>query len=232
MAQTIEYLFRLSDGRQFHYTLSLQNQRYHLLSDSPDNPAEWTRLTNQQCVNCPLNETDNPHCPAALNIAQLVGDVSQLISYDRLDVTVTMPQRTVTANTSAQQAISSLLGLLLASSDCPHCRYMQPMARFHLPLADEHDTVYRATSMYLLAQYLRSTKQLPADDSLNGLGAIYHQLEQVNLGLAARLRDVCEHDATVNAIVILDLLAKEVPFAMEESLQPLLPIFSSYLKDA
>lgn len=231
MEHTLEYQFKLSDGRQFRYSLAWDDQRYRLLSDQPQSPPKWTMLTNQQCVNCPLSEANTPHCPAAVNIAPLVNDVSQLVSYAKLDVTVTTPLRTVTANTSAQQAISSLLGLLLASSDCPHCRYLQPMARFHLPLADEHDTVYRATSMYLLAQYLRSTKQLTADFSLNGLGAIYHQLQQVNFGLAARLRGVCEHDATINAVIILDLLAKEVPFAMEESLQQLLPMFSSYLED-
>lgn len=231
MTQTIEYQFSLSDGRSFHYRLSLQDQRYRLINDQPLAPPEWTRLSHQQCVNCPLRETDTPHCPAAVNIAQLVDDVSQLVSYEKLDVTVTMPQRTVTTHTSAQQAISSLLGLLLASSDCPHCRFMQPMARFHLPMADDYDTVYRATSMYLLAQYLRATQQLPADFSLNGLGDIYRQLQQVNFGLAARLRGVCAHDASINAVIVLDLLAKEVPYAMEESLQQLLPVFSSYLED-
>jgi hypothetical protein len=30
---------------------------------------------------------------------------------------------------------------------------VKPMARFHLPLASEEETIYRATTMYLLAQY-------------------------------------------------------------------------------
>lgn len=230
MTAMLEYVFTLDDGRAFRYELLLEGASYRLTTAAQDPPASWTTLTSNQCSNCPLKEADSPVCPAARNIAVLASDVSQLASYSELQVEVNMPQRQVITRTSAQRAISALLGLLLASSDCPHCRYLRPMARFHLPFADEHETVYRAASMYLLAQYLRSQNGKEAEFALDGLTEIYQNLQQVNKGLAARLREACTRDATVNAVIILDLLAKMVPYALEDSLVELLPVFSSYLE--
>jgi hypothetical protein len=83
------------------------------------------------------------------------------------------------------------------------------MARFHLPLASTEETVYRATSMFLLAQYFAY---------------------RVNRAMAERLRSASEQDAAVNAIVILDLLAKALPDAILDSLTEVRHLFSSYLK--
>ncbi len=230
MKPTLEYVFTLDDGRTFRYELLLEGASYRLATTAREPAAGWTALARNQCSNCPLKEADTPVCPAARNIAVLAADVSQITSFSELKVEVNMPQRQVVFGTSAQQAISSLLGLLLASSDCPHCRYLRPMARFHLPFADEQETVYRAVSMYLLAQYLRSQNGKEAEFGLTGLGEIYRNLQQVNRGLAARLREACKQDATVNAVVILDMLAKVVPYALEDSLNELTPIFASYLE--
>jgi hypothetical protein len=40
----------------------------------------------------------------------------------------------------------------VATSGCRYTAYFKPMARFHLPFANEEETAYRAISMYLLSQ--------------------------------------------------------------------------------
>jgi hypothetical protein len=104
------------------------------------------------------------------------------------------------------------------------------MARFHLPLASREETVYRATSMYLLAQYFAYRDGRVPDLDLNGLAEIYRNLQIVNKAMAERLRSASEQDAAVNAIVILDVLAKALPDAILDSLTEVRHLFSSYLK--
>lgn len=75
-----------------------------------------------------------------------------------------------------QRGLSSLLGLILATRDCTYTRYFRPMARFHLPLASEEETIYRAASMYLLAQYLRANDGKQVDINLTRSAEIYKLL--------------------------------------------------------
>lgn len=104
------------------------------------------------------------------------------------------------------------------------------MARFHLPLASIEETVYRATSMYLLAQYFACRGGKRPDLDLGGLAQIYAGLEVINLAMAQRLRGASEEDAAVNAVVIPDVLAKTLPFAILDELAGMRQLFSSYLE--
>jgi len=85
------------------------------------------------------------------------------------------------------------------------------MARFHLPFADVDETLYRATSMYLLAQYFRQQEGKAGDFELEGLKHIYDNIQLVNAAVADRLRAATKTDATVNAIIILDTFAQAIP---------------------
>ena len=96
--------------------------------------------------------TNTPHCPAALHMAPAVELLKELVSFDTVGVTVTQAERTVHAETTAQQALSSVLGLIMATSGCPWTDRLRPMARFHLPFASEAETVYRSVCMFLLAR--------------------------------------------------------------------------------
>lgn len=86
-------------------------------------------------------------------------------------------ERTVSAETSAQQGLGSLLGLIMATSGCPHTVFFKPMARFHLPFSNESETIYRAVSMYLLSQYFTTREGAPIDAGLDGLRDIYDKIQ-------------------------------------------------------
>jgi len=195
-----------------------------------DAPA-WAKLDFRKCPNCPLQSSDTPLCPVAKRLPPLMEIANHVQSYDRIVVEVKTGNRQVREETTAQRALSSLLGLIMASSGCPHTEYLRPMARFHLPLADEEETVYRATSMYLLSQYFLNRHQQPADLSLNGLITLYHELQAVNVALADRIRAASQKDTAANAIVLLDLFAKGIPYVIEDSLEELRPLFSAYFNE-
>ena len=80
--------------------------------------------------------------------------ISSLI--DQVRVTVESEERAVIATLSAQQALASLMGLIIASSGCPRTAVFRPMARFHLPFSSESETAYRVASMYLVAQHFKA----------------------------------------------------------------------------
>ena len=106
------------------------------------------------------------------------------------------------------------------------------MARFHLPLATEHETIYRAASMYLVAQFMVAQNGGTADWSLTGLEAIYARVHEVNLAIARRLREAASKDASANALVRLDLFAGGVAYSLRDRLRELGYLFrSSYLPE-
>ncbi len=229
-ALEIQYSFRCHDRSERVFDVRLDPETLEQQAPEQSSLPAWTALAFHQCPNCPLETSQHPHCPVAANLVQLVRGIGGVHSHDQVEVQVREPQRTISSTTTAQRAVSSLLGLIMATSACPHTAYFRPMARFHLPLASKEETVYRATSMYLLAQYFAYRDGRVPDFDLNGLAEIYRNLQIVNKAMAERLRSASEQDAAVNAIVILDVLAKTLPDAILDSLTDVRHLFSSYLK--
>jgi hypothetical protein len=155
----------------------------------------------------------------------------KVVSHDNIELEVTTNSRRVSQRTSAQKGISSLLGLLFATSGCPHTNYMKPMARFHLPLATEEDTIFRAAGMYLLAQFFLKQKGEETDLELVGLTKIYKNLHIVNTSIAERIKSTALTDSSTNAVIILDTFANIMPFVIEDRLDEIRHLFSAYLSD-
>ena len=221
------YHFRFPDGR----AESLQADAPGAEAP-PDGLPSWTELGFHQCANCPLSSADTKRCPMAVRLVPLVDLFRKVRSYDDVTAEVQTDERTVSKRTSVQKVLRSLMGLLSASSDCPHIEFLKPMAHYHLPFSSREETVYRVVSTYLLAQYFLRQQGKPADAGLEGLKGHYRQLQQVNQGMAARLgaiRDV-DGDSSVNALVLLDLFAHSLPDSIDADLEELMPAFQEFLK--
>lgn len=226
-----EYHFTFSgtDAKRI-IRLDLDPNTLTRLEDHSETPPSWAKLETHQCSNCPLSKEQSPHCPVAKNLVELVECCDQFTSHDIIKMEVHMPERVIVKETSLQRGVSSLLGLLIATSSCPHTEFLKPMARFHLPLASEEETIYRATSMYLLAQYFHHQQGQEFDLELKGLIELYHNLAIINQAMAMRLRDICSKDSTVNAIVLLDLFTKTLPSTIRDSLDEIKYLFTPYLE--
>ncbi len=227
----IEYRFRLSDDKIEEFRVELDPLTLNLMTAIPENPPLWTELGFHQCPNCSLETANHRYCPLALSILDIVEHFDHVLSYDRIHLDVHAEDRHISQQTSAQQGLSSLMGLLIAASGCPHTEYFKPMARFHLPLASRDETVYRAVSTYLLAQYFIQREGREADFQLKGLKKIYDDIQEVNYAVAQRLRAASEADSPVNAIVILDTYAKAIPFLIEDSLDYIKYLFDPFIKN-
>jgi hypothetical protein len=222
--QRIRYRFDLPDGSQKSLDFSFDATDFRLANAAPATPPSWTDLKFNQCANCPLNAAQSPHCPAALQMVSAIEPLKALASFDTVGVTVTQGERTIYAETSAQTAMSSVLGLIMATAGCPWTDRLRPMARFHLPFATEAETVYRSTSMFLLAREL-------AGGSTQGFAALeglYENLHIVNRDMSRRLGAAARTDPAQNAMALLDAYTTLLPAALACSLEELKPLFGAW----
>lgn len=222
-----KFLFQDKTEKQFDIILdaqTLQVQQSRLVK-IPD----WAKLEYHKCGNCPLKD-DVEFCPVAISIAHLVDEFKFSTSFDRTWVTVETPERTYAQDTSVQNSLSAILGIYMVTSNCPILDYLRPMVRFHLPFATAMETVFRAVSMYLVAQYFRKQKGLDQDWSMDGLIQIYKEVGIVNKGMWKRLSQASSFDANVNALIVLSSFGDALRFSLKKDLQNLLPFFKKYVE--
>lgn len=228
----IRYRFVLPDGRREAFDLFFDARDFRLLNPHPVELPFWTALGCNQCDNCPLRADAHPHCPVAVHLVGVIERLESLVSYDQVRVDIRTAERTVTHETTAQQALSSLLGLIIATSGCPRTEFLRPMARFHLPLASETETIYRTVTMFALAELLKAGNGAPLDARLEGLKRAYDELHRVNRGLARRIGAATGSDPARNAVVLLDAYTTLLPDAIEQSLADMRPLFGALLDQA
>ena len=225
----IQYAFTLADGLKEVFDLELDPQTLELVRDGPKELPSWTNLDFHQCPHCPLRVDIFAHCPLAASLVNIVEPFDRLLSCDAVHVDVATEERLISQDTTAQIGISSVMGLVIATSGCPHAAFFRPMARFHLPLARKDETIYRATSMYLLAQYFLKQAGREADLEMEGLKEIYANMHVVNTYIAQRLRASSQRDSAVNAIVLLDMHALILPHVIKKSLDEIRYLFDRFL---
>ena len=220
----IRYRFDLPDGSQKALDFTFNPTDFRMTNAPPAEPPFWTELKFNQCANCPLSGPEHTHCPAALQMAAALEPLKALVSFDTVGVSVQQSVRTVYAETSAQQAMSSVLGLIMATAGCPWTDRLRPMARFHLPFASESETLYRSISMYLLSREIA-----PTDGStFAALEDLYKNLHFVNRDMSRRLGAATHTDPARNAIALLDSYTTLLPAALERSLEELTPLFDAW----
>ena len=226
---TITYKFTLADNSEEVFDLVFDAQTIELIPDDRKPLPAWTELSLHQCPPCPLKPETHPHCPVAKNLAMAVGRLDRLMSFDRVLVQVINAERRVFHHTSAQEGISSLMGLLVAGSSCPLTHFFKPMARFHLPFANKDETLWRAAATFLMGRYFSESGLKKSDINMDGLIDIYYDVARLNDHMVERVRSATSKDSAVNALVHLDVFAKFLTPPLEDSLDQIKYIFSPFL---
>ncbi|MBN2856911.1 MAG: hypothetical protein JXN63_00770 [Candidatus Delongbacteria bacterium] len=227
--KTIEYIFRFDDGTKKDFLFEWDKDTVELkgIKSLSELPA-WTDLDFHKCSHCPLDSSKVKSCPLAASLVNMVQYFDGLKSFEKVHLQVNMEGKSITQDSTVQKAVSAMMGLVSAVSGCPHLAFFKPMAYFHLPLADKENTIYRAASMYLLAQYFLAKEGKNHEVDLKGLNKIYKNISVVNSSMADRIREASETDSAINAIVTLDIYAKTAPFYIDSSLKNLKNLFGSY----
>lgn len=209
------YKFVFTDGTEKTFEIKLDSESLNIIRAEKEYP-DWTKFENFSCEHCPLNKSPQSHCPVAMNLSDIIEFFTNTPSYEESKIYVLSTERQYAKKTSVQVGVSSIIGILMATSGCPHLEKMKPMVRFHLPFASLEETEFRVMSMYLLAQYFRSKNNQTPDWELKGLMKIYEDIQKVNQNVAAKIADLEKRDTSINAVVVLNNFADFVTFTIDE----------------
>lgn len=222
----ITYELAYADGSVWTFELVIDQRTLLLVNFDATCTPGWARLEFKQCTCCPLSEAKHPYCPVAVNIAELIDNFKARMSTDQCRARCITPERMYLKETiSVQKALSSILGIVMATSGCPVMAFYKPMAFFHLPFATTMETLFRSASMYLLREYFEYRRGGTPDLEMKDLGKQMEKVGMVNQGILARIRSVAEKDADANAIIILDSFSSFVSLAVEDKLSSLSFLF-------
>lgn len=165
----VSYELNREDGSECRFEVDIERPERMVEQNSEDHP-DWTRLSCNQCPNCPFSSEEFLYCPAAIEIEQIARQFADTSSIERTDVWVHTEERSFFKNVDMQNALKSLFGLIMASGSCTILARLKPLAHFHLPFATLQETIHRLVDTYL-----------------------------INLRLMKRIRIASSEDASINA---------------------------------
>ena len=225
--KSIQYAFILNNQLRASYDLTISEDGTLHPDCFPPKSPDWAKLEFCKCPHCPISAKASEYCPTALALNIIGEEWSGINSYEAIQVEINLQTRKVSARTSAQVALGSLVGLLMGASQCPHLSFFRPLARNHLPLATPEETSFRVLENLLA--FCRLYESDPADFNQK-LEKIYDNLEILNRHITQRIKSVEKENVTTQAIIQLDCLAKLIPTAIEESKDKLLGYFTTFKK--
>lgn len=218
---TVDYYFHIDDI-ELHYQVNIDRD-FDFSADREDLP-EWTLLSHQQCSNCPLTTKDCKHCPAAVDLADVVSDFQRLPAIQEADIRVVTPDREYMKHATLEEGVRSLMGLIMATSACPILSHLKPNARYHLPFATQDEFIARSTAMYLLGQYFQYREGKHPDWELQGMIQLNQELQILNQAFWQRVHDACENDSNLKALLSFFNLSSSVSYSLEAQLQRIRPL--------
>jgi hypothetical protein len=218
------YKFRFPNGLEKNFEVVLNADTLELVTNKDALKPEWTKLKYHQCGNCPLGD-DVAYCPVAVNLATLVETFKDALSFQDIHVRVMTERRDFEAKTTLQEGLSSITGVYMVTSNCPVMDRLRPNVRFHLPFASEEETIYRAISMYLTAQYFRMRNGEEPDWELKKLAEVYRGVSAVNKGMSERLAAASTKDANVNAVIHLSTSSQTLDNFLEHCVKEIEYLF-------
>ncbi|PCJ38123.1 MAG: hypothetical protein COA99_12205 [Moraxellaceae bacterium] len=218
---SVEYIFSVDD-KEISFTVDLD--REFDFSATREDSAEWTKLTHNQCSNCPLTTKTCSHCPAAVDLEPVIKDFQQLPAQTQANIRVITDDREYFKKTSLEEGVRSLMGLIMATSACPILAQLKPNAQSHLPFATQDEFILRASAIYLLREYFTYREGGRPDWDMQGLIKINQELQILNQAFWQRVHDVCDSDTNLKALLSFFNLSSSVSYSLETQLQQIKPL--------
>jgi hypothetical protein len=214
---SISYLFDFGNNQVKTFETLLNASTLSLVLPESYEIPSWAKAF--RCSQC-SRETANSHCCSiCINISHMIEEFKTFDSVTPCTISVYTKERNYTLKSDVQRGLSSLLGLYMATSDCPFLGFLRPMARFHLPFASVEETIFRSTGSYLIGQYFKAKKSNQADFDLRRLPATYSKVSKINHDIIRHLHEnYYAHDAYANSLVILDNFAQMISAYLPEEL--------------
>ncbi|MBU0945928.1 MAG: hypothetical protein KJ804_00965 [Proteobacteria bacterium] len=222
---TFNYCFDFPDNSKKRFLIQLDPVSLEYRS-SGNMPPDWALLGVARCQCCKLDLSQHTYCPIAANIAELVIAFKDTASHSSCLVSCISAARTCSKDTTVQEGLASIMGIIMATSGCPSMSILKPMACFHLPFATVEESMFRSVSAYLLRQYFSHKSGENCDFFMHRIQDHYDEVQQVNEGILKRINMTSEMDADKNAIITLNSLAQILVMEVDEDLDSFKRLFS------
>ena len=220
---SISYLFDFENNNVKTFEALLNSSTLSLVLPESYEIPSWAIAF--RCSQFPQETANSRCCSICVNISHLIEEFKTFDSVTPCTISVRTKERNYSLKSDVQRGLSSLLGLYMATSDCPFLGFLRPMARFHLPFASTEETIFRSTGSYLIGQYFKAKKSNQADFELSRLPATYSKVSKINHDIIRHLhKNYYAHDAYANSLVILDNFAQMILAFLPEELDE----FSSF----
>jgi hypothetical protein len=213
----VKYRCKVETGQEIKFDIDI-NRALRQETRAESQPP-WTALDFYKCSNCPMASSKSACCPAALDIRDIAESFSLLTSHNEIEVFVETSERNYFKKCDVQTALSSLFGLVMATSACPILCQLKSLALFHLPFATLDETIFRTVGAYLLKQYFLEQSDKSGDFTLRGLKEYYEQLLTLNIDFSKRVKAGSRFDGNINALIKLFVLSESIFISLEKSLE-------------
>lgn len=212
--RVIRYRFEFTGGGTREFLVRLDPATLGILPDGRASWPEWTRLEYRRCASCTLDPATTPRCPIAANLAGIIEAFRDSVSHEEVLVRVETERRTYEKQTSLQRGLASLMGIYMVTSGCPVMDRLRPLVDTHLPFATLEESMYRYITSYLLEQYFVAKDGGEPDWEYRGFLLLLEEIRQVDIDFSHRLRDLKIKDASLNALIILNLFGEMAAMAV------------------
>lgn len=222
---TIGYRITFDDVHAFSYKIELD--REPLSDDDLSTLKPWTSLENNRCSNCPLNPGQHKVCPAAADLQPVVEDFKGLPAFKKAWVHVRTNDREYSKLANLEEAVRSLLGVIMATSDCPILAKLKPMAHSHLPFANNNEFTLRTISNYVMREFFNMKEGKTPDWELTAMTNDFKNLQLVNQALWHRIHDECASDSNLKAFLSFFSMSSSMTASIETQLAKIRPLVMS-----
>ncbi|MBX3009517.1 MAG: hypothetical protein KF816_15960 [Melioribacteraceae bacterium] len=225
------YELRLESGEIKNFEFLIDKNDLNLVEKTEPIKPYWALRKEFGCVNDKCDLKPDDYCPIALTTNKLISHFHDISSTVRVAVKVISNDRIYSKETSFQQAVSSISGILMSTCGCPILGKLKPLVRFHLPFSTLEETEFRVFSMFLLAQYFKERNGLTVSENFDELKELYAEIQVINRLSAQKIQEIERSDATINGLVILDTFALSVTFNLDDDdFTQMESLFSEWLK--
>lgn len=219
------YEINFENGNRYRREMVIDRIDGKLIEEEsiPDELKEFALLDFCKCEHCPYSSNDFKYCPVFQNIANVISEFKNNDPHEIIEAKVFIENKTVVMKGELQVALTSLIGLLMASSECEYFDFLKPMVKTHQPFSSYEETLIRVVSLYFLDRFLRGHT---LDWDIKELKKEYQSLEKVNAGILARIKSIRGGvEVEREAVLILDSFIKNFSWEYELNLDDVKEFF-------
>ena len=181
----------------------------------------WVKLDYKQCKICPLNSDMIIFCPAAFELQDVIIQCSELVSYEKVEISRESEGGSISTQTDMQNALFSVIAEKVISSACPVMNSRHWTTEYYSMITTPENIFYRSLSSYLVRQFFIDSRGREADFQLKGHIDYVDEVFCVFDKLLQRFRDVSKKDASNNAVVRLVMMAQVLQIHREKWMKDL-----------